>query len=319
MSIEKGKRVVRIEAEAIRALESHIGETFNQAVKLLIACRGRVIVTGIGKSGLIGKKIASTLTSTGTAALFLHPAEGVHGDLGMVLKEDLVICISNSGNTEEILRILPLFKRQGVPIIAMTGKLDSELARRADVAIDVSVKEEACPFDLVPTASTTATLVMGDALAIAAFQERGFSVEDFAQVHPGGIIGRRLLLQVDDLMHVDETIPRVNGKTSLPDTILEITTKRLGATCVLNDDGKLAGIVTDGDLRRLIERRHDIWDLKAEDMMTPNPKTVHKGILAAKAIHIMETYSITQLVVLDDDDQVAGLVHLHDLVKAGLA
>lgn len=319
MSVEKGKEVVRIEAEAIRALEDRIDDTFQRAVDILLECKGRVIITGMGKSGIIAKKIASTLTSTGTAAFFLHPAEGVHGDLGAVLKEDVVICISKSGSTEEILRLVPLFKRRGVPIITMTGNLESDLAKRSDVVLNVSVKEEACPYDLVPTSSTTAALVMGDALALAAFQERGFSVEDFAQYHPAGDIGRRLLLQVDDIMHTGEEIPKVNEDTSLPNAILEITSKRLGATCVMGGNGRLMGIITDGDLRRLIEKRHDIWDLRAKDVMSRDPRCIRAGVLAAKALLLMENHSITQLIVLDEKDDPVGIVHLHDILKAGLA
>ena len=319
MSIEKGKEVVRIEAEAVRALEDRIDEKFQKAVEILLNCKGRVIVTGMGKSGIIAKKIASTLNSTGTAAFFLHPAEGVHGDLGAVLKEDVVICISKSGNTDEILSLLPLFKRQDVPIIAMTGNPNSNLSRQCDILMDVSVKEEACPYDIVPTSSTTAALVMGDALALALFQERGLSIEDFARYHPAGDIGRRLLLRVDDVMHTDKEIPKVKEDTLLPDTILEITTKRLGCTCVMNDNSKLLGIITDGDLRRLIEKRHDIWDLKAGDVMTHDPKCIQAGVLAAKALLVMEEHSITQLIVLDEKENPVGIVHLHDILKAGLA
>ena len=319
MSIAKGKQVVRIEAEAVRALEDRIDEKFQKAVEILLTCKGRVIVTGMGKSGIIAKKIASTLNSTGTAAFFLHPAEGVHGDLGAVLKEDVVICISKSGNTDEILSLLPLFKRQGVPVIAMTGNPNSNLSRQCDILIDVSVKEEACPYDIVPTSSTTAALVMGDALALALFQERGLSIEDFARYHPAGDIGRRLLLRVDDVMHTGKEIPKVKGETLLPDAILEITTKRLGCTCVMSSNGRLLGIITDGDLRRLIEKRHDIWDLKAGDVMTRDPKCIQAGVLAAKALLVMEEHSITQLIVLDEQENPVGIVHLHDILKAGLA
>ncbi len=319
MSIEKGKEVVRIEAEAVRALIDRIDENFEKAVNVLLNCKGRVIVTGMGKSGIIAQKIASMLTSTGTAAFFLHPAEGVHGDLGAVLKEDVVICISKGGNTEEILRLIPLFRRQGVPLIAMTGNLNSNLAKWSDIVLDVSVKEEACPYDLIPSSSTTAALVMGDALALALFQERGLSVEDFAQFHPGGDIGRRLLLRVDDVMRTGEDIARVDENAPLPQTILEITSKRLGATCVMNRSGKLVGIITDGDLRRLMEQTHDVWDLKAKDIMTKNPKCIPAGVLAAKALHVMEEYSINQLIVIDEKNQAVGMVHIHDLLKSGLA
>lgn len=319
MSIEKGKEVVRIEARAIADLESQIDAKFDQAVDILLKCKGRVIVTGMGKSGIIAKKIASTLTSTGTAALFLHPAEGLHGDLGAVLKEDVVITISKSGNTEEILHLMPLFKRQDVPIITMTGNPDSVLAQRSNVVINVGVKEEACPYDLVPTASTTAALVMGDALAMALFQERGFSVEDFAQYHPGGDIGRRLLLRVDDVMRTGHDIAQVDEDVPLSQAVLEITSKRLGATCVLNKKGDMVGIITDGDLRRLIEQSHEIWNLKAKDVMSHHPKTVTSGILAAKAMHVMEEHKINALVVVDEKGALAGMVHVHDLIKAGLA
>ena len=319
MIIQRGKKVVKTEAEAVRALEDRIDEHFEKAVDLLLNCKGRVIVTGMGKSGIIAKKIASTLTSTGTAAFFLHPADGVHGDLGAVLKEDVVICISKSGNTEEILQLLPLFKRQGISIIVMTGNMDSGLAKRSDVVLDVSVKEEACHYDLVPTSSTTATLVMGDALALVLFQERGLSIEDFAQFHPGGDIGKRLLLQVDDVMRTGEDIAKVNMDVPLSQAILEITSKRLGATCVMDGDGKLVGIITDGDLRRLMERRQDIWALKAKDVMTEKPKCVPFGVLAAKALHVMEEYSVNQLIIVDKKMDPVGMVHIHDLLKAGIA
>jgi arabinose-5-phosphate isomerase len=319
MCIEKGKEVIRIEAEAVKALEDRIDGNFVRAVDIILQCKGRVIVSGMGKSGIIAQKIASTLTSTGTAALFLHPAEGVHGDLGVVLKDDVVICISKSGNTEEILRLLPMFRRQGVPIIAMTGNLGSNLAKQSDVVLDVSIKEEACPYDLVPTASTTVTLVMGDALAMSLFQKLGLSVEDFAQFHPGGDIGKRLLLRVDDVMRTREDMAQVREGTPLTKTILEITSKRLGATCIMKDNGKLAGIITDGDIRRLMEKKHDIWNLRAKDIMNHKPKCIKSGSLAARALHIMEEYSINQLIVVDENKNPVGMVHVHDLLKAGLA
>ena len=318
-SIDWGREVIRIEAEAVAALSGRIDESFARAVELLLKCKGRVIVTGMGKSGIIARKISSTLTSTGVAAYFIHPAEGVHGDLGAVLREDVVICVSKSGNTEEVLRILPVFKRQGCPIIAITGGKESDLWRQSDVALDVSVMEEACPHDLVPSASTTAQLVMGDALAIALLQQRGFTAEDFAQLHPAGALGRRLLLRVDDVMRTGKDIAKVQEDASLSKTILEITSKRLGATCVLGKDGRLAGIVTDGDLRRLLEKSHDFRGLKAKDIMNPNPKTVQAGILAARALHTMEFFSVNQVIVLDDGGSPVGMVHIHDLLKSGLA
>ena len=288
-------------------------------MEILLNCKGRAIVSGMGKSGIIAKKIASTLTSTGTPAFFLHPAEGVHGDLGAVLKEDVVILISKSGNTAELLSLFPIFRRQGVPIIAMTGNPDSTLAKQCDVHLDVSVKEEACPNDIVPTSSTTAALVMGDALALALFQEKGFSIEEFAQFHPGGDIGKRLFLKVDDVMRKGEDIAKIEENAALSRAILEITSKRLGATCVMNRKGSLVGIITDGDLRRLMEQRRDIWDLKAKDVMTKNPKSVPVGILAAKALHVMEEYSINVLIIVDKSGDPVGMVHIHDLLKAGVA
>jgi len=318
MIIKRAKEVIRIEARAVKALENRIGEPFQSTVELLLNCKGRVIVCGMGKSGIIGQKIASTLTSTGTAALFLHPAEGVHGDLGAVLDDDVVICISNSGNTEEILRLLPLFKRKDVPIIAMTGNTGSPLASRSDIVLDIHVDEEACPFDVVPTASTTATLAMGDALALALFEARGLTVEDFAFLHPGGDIGRKLILKVDDVMRTGEDIARVDREMTLSQVILEITSKRLGATCVFSK-GKLCGIITDGDLRRLMEKKHDIHSLLAKDIMSPEPITVPEGILAAKALRVMEDYSINQLIVVNQDNEPVGMIHIHDLLKSGLA
>ncbi len=315
--MKRAKEVIRTEAEAVKALEERIDANFEKAVELILNCKGRVIITGMGKSGIIAKKIASTLTSTGTASIFLHPAEGVHGDLGVVLKEDVIICISKSGNTEEILRLIPQFRKLDVPIISMIGNVNSEMAKCSDVVLDVSVKEEACPYDLVPTASTTATLVMGDALALALFEERGFSVEDFAQFHPGGSIGRQLILQVDDVMRTGDDIAKVYMDTPLSQAILQITSKRLGATCVM-EHNKLAGIITDGDLRRLMENTHDILDLKAKDVMTTNPKCVNSGVLAVKALQVMEEFSINALIVIDKRNNPVGMVHIHDLLKAGV-
>jgi len=319
MSIQKGKEVIRIEAKAIQDLVDRVDEQFQKVVDILFSCKGRVIITGMGKSGIIAQKIASTLTSTGSAALFLHPAEVLHGDLGAVLKEDVIICISKSGNTEEILRLIPLFRRRGVPIISILGNVNSVIAKQSDVVLNVRVKEEACPYDLVPTASTTATLVMGDALAMALFQKRGLSAEDFAQLHPGGDIGKRFLLRIDDVMRTGEDIALVKEDTPLSLVVLEITSKRLGATCVLNSDSQLVGIITDGDLRRLIERTHGIWNLKAKDVMSQNPKCVQSGVLVTKALHVMEEYSINQLIITGKGGKPVGMVHFHDLLKAGFA
>ncbi len=318
MIIERAKEVIRIEAEAVLSLIDRIDSSFQKAVELLLNLHGRVIVSGMGKSGIIAQKIASTLTSTGTAALFMHPADGLHGDLGAVLENDVVICISNSGNTEEILRLIPLFKRKDVPIIAMTGNVKSQLAQRSDIVLDIHVDGEACRFDVVPTASTTATLAMGDALALALFEARGLTVEDFALLHPGGNLGKKLLLKVDDVMRTGKDMARIEKNLPLSQAILEITTKRLGATCVFSD-GRLCGIITDGDLRRLIERNDDIHDLMAKDVMSSSPITVTEGILAAKALRVMEDHSINQLIIVDTAGEPVGMVHIHDLLKSGLA
>ncbi len=317
-SIEKGKEVIRIEAKAVANLEARIDREFTKAVDLIFNCSGRVIITGMGKSGLVARKIVATMNSTGTAALFLHPSDAVHGDLGMVRKEDVAICISKSGDTDELRQLLPMFRRIGVRIIAMVGNTHSHLARNSDVVLDVSVEEEACPHDLAPTASTTATLALGDALAIALLYRRNFTKEEFAMIHPGGNLGKRLLLQVDHLMVSGELVPRVRETVPLSEAIVEITSKRLGATCVVDDAGRLTGIITDGDLRRLLQRTKNISTLTAAQVMTKNPKTIRKGLLAVSALEEMEAFKITQLVVVDGDYQPTGMLHLHDLVKAGL-
>ncbi len=315
---QKAKEVIRKEAEAIADLERKIDDNFIKAVELILKCKGRVIVTGIGKSGLIGKKIAATLTSTGTAAFFLHPTEGIHGDLGMVQKNDVVIAITKSGGTDEVYQLIPLFKRLGVPIITFTGNLHSPVAEKSDVVIDVSVKQEACPYNLIPTSSTTAALVMGDALAIALLDEHHFSSEDFALLHPGGHLGRKLLLKVSDIMHTGEQIPLVSEETDMKQVILEMTSKRLGTTTVVNQKGELVGIFTDGDLRRLVEKTDDIFSLKARQVMTKNPKTIDGDELAAKALNLMESYSITSLIITNGKREPIGIVHLHDILKAGV-
>jgi arabinose-5-phosphate isomerase len=315
---EKAKEVIRKEAEAVADLEKKIDENFVRAVELILNSKGRVIVTGIGKSGIIGKKIAATLTSTGTAAFFLHPTEGIHGDLGMVQKNDVVIAITKSGGTDELYQLIPLFKRLGVPIITLTGNPGSSVAEKSDVVIDVSVAHEACSNDLVPTSSTTATLVMGDALAIALLDERHFSSEDFALLHPGGHLGRKLLLKVSDIMHTGDDIPKVSEETDMKQVILEMTSKRMGTTSVVNSKGELLGIFTDGDLRRLVERTDEIFSLKADQVMTKNPKTIDGDELAAKALNLMERYSITSLIITNDKKQPIGIVHLHDILKAGV-
>jgi arabinose-5-phosphate isomerase len=317
-SIEKGKEVVRIEAEAVAALADKIDGNFSQTVDLIYNSKGRVIVTGLGKSGIVARKIVATMNSTGTAAIFLHPADAVHGDLGMVRKEDVVICISKSGDTEEIRELLPMFRRIGVKVVAMVGNVRSHLAHNSDVVLDISVKEEACPHDLAPTASTTATLAMGDALAIALLHKRNFTKEEFAMFHPGGNLGKRLLLQVGHLMTSGPDVPVVHRSVPLSEAIVEISSKRLGATCVLNDEGKLCGIITDGDLRRALQRNQNISGLTADQAMTRNPKTIRAELLAASALEEMEQFNITQLVVVDEGHRPVGMLHLHDLVKAGL-
>lgn len=318
-AIEKGKDVVRIEATAVRALESRIGPEFAKAVDLIFNCTGRVIITGVGKSGIIARKIVATMNSTGTAAVFLHPSDAVHGDLGLVRGDDVVICVSKSGNTAEMSTLVPMFKRLGVPIISLLGNARSRLAHDSSVVLDASVEEEACPHDLAPTASTTATLVLGDALSIALLDRREFSKEDFALYHPGGTLGKRLLLKVDELMVTGEGIPRVRENVPMRDAIVEISSKRLGCTCVLAADGTLAGVITDGDLRRLLQKGLDINAISAGEAMTRHPKTAKAGVLAVTALQQMESYNITQLIVVNHGNRPVGVVHLHDLVKAGLS
>lgn len=315
---EKGKEVIRIEAEAVNALQSRIGQEFKYAVELLFSCTGRVIISGMGKSGLIARKIVATMNSTGTPAIFLHPSDAVHGDLGMVRKEDVSIIISKSGNTEELKLIVQILKRIGVKVIAMIGTKDSYLGKQADIILDVSVKEEACPHDLAPTASTTVALVMGDALAIALLHMRGFTEEDFAFYHPGGTLGKRLLLRVDELMVTGKAIPCVHQSVTLKDAIIEMTSKRFGATCVVDNSDVLVGMITDGDLRRLLEKDVDLHLLIAADVMTTQPKTIYPKALAVSAMELMEGYKITQLVVVDEKKKPIGMIHLHELVKAGL-
>ena len=317
--IEIARRVIRIEAKAVEELEKRIDENFVKVVDLILNSNGRVVVTGIGKSGIIARKIVATMNSTGTPALYLHPVDAIHGDLGVVRRNDIVICISKSGDTVEILNLIPILKRIGVPIVAMVGNLNSQLARKADYVLNVYVKEEACPFNLAPTASTTATLAMGDALAIALLEKRKFTKDEFALYHPGGNLGKRLFLKVEELMVTGDEVPSVHTSTSMKDTIIEMTSKRLGATCVVNDEGKLVGIITDGDLRRLLQRTSDVFSLTAGDVMTRNPKTIEKDALAVVALQKMEHHNITQLVVIDLERKPIGMIHIHDLVKAGLS
>lgn len=321
MSIEAGKRVLKIESKAIEDLISRLDNRFIKAVDILYNCKGRVVVTGMGKSGLIGKKISATFASTGAPSFFLHPAEGIHGDIGMVMQDDIILAISNSGETDEVIALIPTFKRKGLKIICLTGRPDSTLSKNSDVVLDVSVKEEACSMNLVPTASTTATVAMGDALAVALFEKRGFREEDFALSHPGGTLGRRLLLRVKDLMHTGSAIPAVYEDSNMKDVICEMTSKKLGITTVIGRDGRLKGIITDGDLRRLLEKdiamKADIFDLKASEAMTEDPKAISGDALAVSAVRIMENYSITSLLI-KNGDTVEGVIHMHDLLKKGI-
>jgi len=317
-AIEVGRKVVMTEAGAVSDLASRIDESFARAVELIFDCTGQVIVTGVGKSGIIGRKIVATMNSTGTPAVFLHPSDAAHGDLGLVRKDDVVICISKSGTTSEVSALLPMFKRLGVPIISLVGKMNSALAQESTIVLNASVHEEACPHDLAPTSSTTVALVLGDALAVALLDRRQFSQEEFARYHPGGTLGKRLLLKVDELMVRGENVPRVTAEVPLADAIMEMTTKRLGCTCVVREDGSLEGIITDGDLRRLLHRTRDVSATTAGMAMTVTPKTVTQGTLAVLALEKMETYSITQMIVVNEHDCPVGVIHLHDLVKAGL-
>ncbi len=317
-SLGDGKRVLEIEARAVQALIDRLDSKFAKAVDLLAQCKGKVVVSGMGKSGLIGQKIAATLASTGTSSFFLHPAEGVHGDLGMLARRDALIAISNSGETQELLQLLPYVERMGIPVIGMTGRMNSTLAKNSDVTLDVSVAEEACPMGLAPTASTTATLALGDALAVALLQKRGFKEEDFAQFHPGGILGRRLLVRVKDLMHTGTDLPRVEESVAGTAAMLEMTAKKLGMTTMVDQAGKLSGIITDGDLRRFIQRGGDFMKATASELASRNPKTIEPDDLAAKAVEMMERFSITTLVVVEGDRNIRGVIHLHDLLKNGI-
>ena len=314
-SIHEGQRVLAIESRAVAALIDRLDQQFVQAIDLLAACAGKVVVTGMGKSGLIGQKIAATLASTGQPAFFLHPAEGMHGDLGMVARQDLLIAISNSGETEEVLKLLPFFKRLNLSVIAMTGRVHSTLAKNSEVTLDVSVAEEACPLGLAPTASTTATLAMGDALAVALFQKRGFKQDDFAQFHPGGTLGRRLLIKVRDLMRQGAAMPCVSAEAPAREAILEMTGKRLGMTTVLDAQGRCLGIITDGDLRRALEQGIEIAGAKASDLATRHPRMIGPDELAARAVQMMEQHAITSLLVIEADGSLAGVLHMHDLLK----
>ena len=317
--IQSGKRTIRMESEAVADLEVHINGDFARACELLLEISGRVIVTGMGKSGHIANKIAATLASTGTPAFYVHPGEASHGDLGMITRNDAVIALSNSGTTAEVLTLLPLLKRLGIPLISMTGNPESSLAQAATVHVYAGVKTEACPLDLAPTSSTTAALVIGDALAIALLEARGFTAEDFAFSHPGGALGRKLLLKVEDVMAAGPEVPRVPPEASLAEALLEITEKGLGMTTVTDAQGHLEGIFTDGDLRRALDSRPDVNAVQIGALMSRGGKSVTEGTLAAEALGMMETHRISTVVVTDPDSRVSGVVHLLALLRAGLA
>ena len=316
--LRRAADVMRIESDGILSMIDRLDGSFVRAVELMRTCRGKIVVTGLGKSGLICHKIAATLASTGTPAFFLHSGDAVHGDLGMVREDDVILAVSNSGETDEILKLLPHVKQHGIKLIVLTGNPDSTLAKAGDVVLNAKVREEACPLGLAPTASTTAALAMGDALAVVLLEANGFKENDFAARHPGGTLGRRLLLRVEDLMVRGAQLPLVREDTLVKDALFEITAKRLGVTGVIDAAGKLVGIITDGDLRRGLERLGQILDLNAKELMTREPKTIPAETLATEAMSVMERHSITSLFVLDHGRQPLGVVHLHDLVKAGI-
>lgn len=318
--LEIARKVLKTEAAAIEGLIERLNSSFQNTIDIIYASKGKVIVTGMGKSGLIGKKIAATLASTGTPAFFMHPAEASHGDLGMVSSEDVVIAISNSGETDELLALVPFLNRFNVHLIAMTGEMNSTLAKAADVNLDVTVKKEACPLGIVPTASTTASLAMGDALAVALLTKRGFKAEDFASFHPSGSLGKKLFIKVRDLMHTGEALPLIPPDESMTGAVMEISSKRLGIAVVADKDQKIAGVITDGDVRRGLEQwGKALFDMKACEVMSKDPKTISAEELAAKALSVMERHSITVLLVADDTGRAEGIIHLHDILKKGIA
>ncbi len=316
--LASAERTLRLEQQAIEALIERLDGDFERACELILACRGRVVVTGMGKSGHIGGKIAATLASTGTPAFFVHPGEASHGDLGMITPGDVVLALSNSGETAEVTALLPLLKRLGTPLVSMTGRPDSTLARHAEAHLDAGVEREACPLDLAPTSSTTAALALGDALAVALLESRGFTAEDFALSHPGGSLGKRLLLKVSDLMHQGSRLPKVALGSPLRDALLEITRQGLGFTCVIDPEGRLAGVYTDGDLRRTLDQFSDLSSLTVDQVMTASGKRVSPDTLAAEAVRLMEDNRITALAVVDDDGRPVGALHMHDLLASGV-
>jgi arabinose-5-phosphate isomerase len=316
--LKVAKRTIKMESEAVALLEQRIGNEFIEACKLIINCSGRLVVTGMGKSGHIGRKIAATFASTGTPAFFVHPGEASHGDIGMITKKDVVLALSNSGTTTELVTLLPQIKRLGVPLICMTGDQTSTLARAAEVHLDVKVNSEACPLGLAPTTSTTATLVMGDALAIALLEARGFTAEDFAFSHPGGALGQKLLLKVKDIMHSGEDLPKVNINQPLKEALLEMSKKGFGMTTVVKDTGKLFGVFTDGDLRRAIDNDKNVKSILLSEVTKSGCKSIHQDALAAEALKIIEDLRVTTLVIENSNHEPVGILHLHDILKAGV-
>lgn len=316
---ELAKEVLTLEANSILKLKDGIGENFEKAIEILCSCKGRVIVTGMGKSGIIGKKIAATLSSTGTPSYFLHPAESTHGDSGIITREDVIIAISNSGESQELLNLLPLIKRFGVQLIAMTGDFNSTLAKSSDVSLDISVEKEACPFNKAPTTSTTVTLALGDALAVCLMEKKGFSEEDFLMFHPSGKLGKGFLFKVEELMIKGDRLPLANEDEKFVDVIELISEKKLGVAILTDKHGVMTGVLTDGDIRRTLIKYHDVQNLSAKEVMTLNPKTILPSELAAKALHLMEKYSITALAIADENKKPVGILHIHDLLKAGVA
>ena len=319
-SIDIAKKVLQTEADAVSSLIDKLDQTFEKAVEIILNSKGKVVVTGMGKSGLVGKKLAATLASTGTPSFFMHPAEASHGDLGMVTADDVIIAISNSGETDEIVGLLPFLKRFNVGLISLTGNHGSTLAKAAEVNLDISVQEEACPLGIVPTSSTTAALAMGDAIAVALLTKRGFQQDDFASFHPSGSLGKKLFIRVKDLMHAGDSLPITHPEASLTDAVIEISSKRLGITIVAEGNSAMLGIITDGDVRRGIEKwGKDFFDMKAGEAMTKNPRVISEDELAAKALGIMEKLAITALVVTGDNSRIVGVIHLHDILKKGIA
>ena len=316
--LARGRAVLSTEAQAVTALISRLDQHFTDACELILKCKGRLVVSGMGKSGHVGSKLAATFASTGTPSFFVHPGEASHGDIGMITRQDVVLAISNSGETDELVTILPVIKRLGIPMIALTGRVNSTIGRDANVALDVSVQSEACPLNLAPTASTTATLALGDALAVAVLEARGFTEEDFARSHPGGALGRRLLLYVEDLMHTGQALPLVTPNTLLREGLLEMSRKGLGMTTVADETHRLLGIFTDGDLRRALDKHVDLHQTLIGEVMTRNPKFATPRMLAAEAVHLMESHQITALPVIDTQGIVVGALNVHDLLRAGV-